>query len=431
MITVQEAEAKVASHTRRGDVEKVPLSLAAGRVLREVIVADRPFPPFDRVALDGIAIYLKDSRGPRETYVVQGIVGAGTQPPELRDEQQCIEVMTGAVLPPGTNCVIPYEYLKFSERRNGSESQRVAMLQEALNLSPYENVHRRGEDVEEGTCLVNKGVVVDSHVTGMAATVGKHELLCSRLPRIAIVSTGNELVKVTDTPLPHQIRASNVHSLNAALSLHGFNTVSFYHLRDELELMPRVIKRLLEENDYLIFTGGVSKGRFDFVPQTLECCGVRKIFHGVAQKPGKPLWFGKVPSGCMVFGLPGNPMAALVCLHRYVIPSLRIFLGSRDAFTSAWQLPPQPAMKRNNRASFAPGMISISEDGRLNVSLKSHNGSGDFASLLNTHGFLEIPAEGQDMPSWSFWSWDRTLPLSPFSRVTAGHRHASSEGVYV
>lgn len=427
MITVKEAEANVSSHTLQGGVEKVPLSQAAGRILRESIVADRPFPPFDRVALDGIAIYLDDSGVPHKTYEVQGILGAGAAPDELKDKNQCIEVMTGAVLPPGTNCVIPYENVSFPT----SSTQRVATIKEVQALSPFENVHRCGDDVAQGACLVKAGAPIDCHVVGVAATVGKHELLCSRLPRIAVVSTGTELVPVTDTPLPHQIRSSNVHSLGAALSLHGFNAVQFYHLQDDPVSMHETIKRLLEENDYLIFTGGVSKGRFDFLPETLERCSVTKIFHGVAQKPGKPMWFGKVSEGCMVFGLPGNPMAAVVCVHRYVIPSLHIFMGSRKGFTSAWEVPPQSGVKRGSRVGLAPAVVSVDAKGTLHIALKSNHGSGDFASLLNTHGFLEVPVEGDETPGpWLFWTWEQELKLA-VSPSTPRRRIFRSEGVYV
>lgn len=428
MITVNEAEAKIISHTRRGGIEKVPLSLAWGRILREMVVADRAFPPFDRVALDGIAIYLNASGIPRDAYLIQEIVGAGVAPPALQSEDRCLEVMTGAVLPPGTNCVIPYENLNLRQNLTTKEPSRVAVPKVGQFLSLYENVHRRGEDADEGACLVKKGARIDCHVSGVAATVGKEQILCSRLPRIAIVSTGTELVPVSETPLPHQIRRSNVHSIAAALSLHGFDSASLHHLEDDPRKIRRAIAYLLERNDYLIFTGGVSKGRFDFVPEALEQCGVTKIFHGIAQKPGKPMWFGKILGGCLVFGLPGNPMSALVCLHRYVLPSLGVFTGHRDAFSSSWKIQPDPELKRDKRTRFVPASLYQDEQGRLRSLIKEHHGSGDLASLVGTHGFLEIPAESEHSRVWPFWSWQFTPPTVPLSRPTCNRR--DSYGVH-
>ncbi len=426
MIKVKEAEEKIISHTRRGGIEKVPLALAPGRVLREAVVADRPFPPFDRVALDGIAIHLDRSGFPRDAYLVQDVVGAGSVPPPLKSEDRCLEVMTGGVLPPGTNCVIPYENVNVLHK---DEASRVAVLKMGHALCAYENVHRCGEDAKKGDCLVRKGTRIDCHVSGVAATVGKDYLQCSRLPRIAIISTGTELVPVNELPLPHQIRRSNVHSIAAALSLHGFDDVSLHHLPDDPQKMLRAITHLLERNDYLIFTGGVSKGRFDFVPEVLARCGVAKVFHGVAQKPGKPMWFGKIWGGCLVFGLPGNPVSALVCLHRYVIPSLGVFTGLREPFSSSWNIQPHLELKRDKRTHFAPASLYVDQEGRLCSLIKEHHGSGDLVSLVGTQGFLEIPSESENVSAWSFWNWEST-PKAASLTVPVCYQSHGSHGVH-
>lgn len=428
LISVIEAQEKIISSTTHALTEAVPLLETAGRVLAEDICADRPFPPFHRVAMDGFAIWVDEVEKNPTTYRVQEVQAAGSPPAQLLDRSFCIEVMTGAVLPGGTNCIIPYE--EVVRHRGENETEAAIVLKDVgKRWMPMSNIHREGCDAAFLSRLVKKGSRIDCHVVGIAAAVGKSQLRCTQRPRIAIVSTGSELVSVESQPLPHQIRSSNAQSIAAALARHGYSQTRLYHVRDDGQKLLETIGELTANNDFILFTGGVSVGKYDLVPSALEAGGVRQIFHGIAQKPGKPLWFGRSEADCLVFGLPGNPMSALVCLHRFAIPAINLFSGITQSFQPSFDVLYQPGYERKNQVLFAPATFHVDGSGFLRATLKKHHGSGDFVALLDTDGFVEIPPAGESAQSWQAWLWEPRF--SPFidkqkSSVGAGG-HAAND----
>lgn len=382
MLTPAEADALVGQHLQCLPIESLPLAQCAGGVLRENIYAERDQPPFDRVAMDGIALDSRAVAAGRRAFRVQATQAAGDPPLTLAAGTACIDVMTGAVLPAGCDSVVPVEELAVS----GGE----AVLGATVRVEPWQYVHRRGSDTRQGTLLVTAGTRLRAPEIAIAAGAGMARIRVSSQPMLAVISTGNELVEPGEPVLAHQVRRSNAYGIVSALREHGFQRVADDHLQDDVEELRERLRFHLETHDVLVLSGGVSMGKFDLVPQVLEEIGVRAIFHKVAQRPGKPLWFGVAPSGAAVFGLPGNPVSTLVCLGRYVIPALFASLGQNSP-------PPErlalgaPVTVDPPLTHFLPVRIEQDDWGRPWASPAPTNGSGDFTSLAGTDGFVELP----------------------------------------
>jgi molybdopterin molybdotransferase len=206
---------------------------------------------------------------------------------------------------------------------------------------------------------------------------------------------------------PHQVRRSNDHALRAALAMAGYSRVERFHLHDMRHEIEHMLWHIIAEFDVVLITGGISKGKFDFMPAELDAQGVKKIFHGVAQRPGKPIWFGLTPDRKPIFALPGNPVSAYTCLHRYVLPGLASASGlsplvpRKAALTALVTFKPKLAY-------FPPVRISSGDRGELLATPDPSNTSGDFSGLVGTDGFVELPAEPSEFPVGtiaSFWPW--------------------------
>ena len=190
-----------------------------------------------------------------------------------------------------------------------------------------QNIHYRGSDRSKGAILLENGNRISAGTVNILASVGKSEVLVKKLPNVTVISTGNELVEVSETPLPHQIRKSNSLSLAANLSKEKIN-VELLHLADDQKLIEATLENALVQNDVLLLSGGVSKGKFDFIPSAFEKLEVQKIFHRVAQRPGKPFWFGlDSKNETVVFSFPGNPVSTFANYHVYFLPWLYRSLG--------------------------------------------------------------------------------------------------------
>jgi molybdopterin molybdotransferase len=279
----------------------------------------------------------------------------------------------------------------------------IATLRAAAMPATLANVHVMGSDRAGGALLMEAGVRLDATHAGIAASVGRVMLQVSALPRIALVSTGDELVPVHAEPLPHQVRASNMHAVRAALAAAGFPVATACHYPDCSDELARGLDALLDEHDVLVLSGGVSMGRFDYVPAVLERLGVDVHIHRIRQKPGKPFLFGTAAAGTkLVFGLPGNPVSALVCACRYVLPALLRGAGLRDA-------PPAQALLtaeagRPGLVHFVPVVLQW-QDGRRMATPVPMNGSGDFSALAAAHGFVEVDgsaAAGTAVPCYTW-----------------------------
>ena len=389
MITVLEAESIVARSFVRAAVELCPLLEAHGAVLQEDIATDRDYPPFDRVTMDGYALRADRVSEGRRQFRTEGVQKAGEAAHTLQDPEGCVEVMTGAPMPAGTDCVVRVED---TDRRD-----EWMVLADGVTVPCGHNVHRKGSDLPSGATLLRSGTRLLAPQIAAAASVGKAEVRVSRRPQVAILTTGDELVPLTATPAPHQIRMSNVYALRAALLLRGITSVTTAHLRDDEAAMRGALGEILRSAEVLLITGGVSMGKYDFVPGILEALGVTKLFHKVSQRPGKPLWFGVGPERQVVFALPGNPVSALVCAHRYVFPQLDASLGMKPE--PEWAQLAEPVKSSSTLTQFLPVRLASSEMGTLVAAAAPTNGSGDFSSLAESDGFVELPQGSESYPA--------------------------------
>jgi molybdopterin molybdotransferase len=383
MISVQQADAILAArckpHLRS---EKVPIMRAQGRILAEDLIADRPFPPFNRVMMDGIALAHAVWAQGQKRFRIEDMQAAGQPQKSLNKPEHCLEVCTGAVLPAGCDTVIPYEHLKI-------EGHFAEILAE--NVVFQQNIHALGSDKAQGAILLEKGAELRAPHLATAATIGKSDIEVVRLPRIALVSTGDELVSIEEVPEAHQIRRSNVYAMAAILKQTFQLEAEIFHFPDQKTQLKESVKKLLTTFDGLIFSGAVSAGAFDFLPEVFAELGIQTHFHQVAQRPGKPLFFGSFDDDRVpVFGLPGNPVSTFLCMQRYVVPFFNQYLGIKKPLLTA---------RLSGDFTFKPPLsyflpIAVeSRDGILWATPCAGNGSGDLANLNQADAFLELPAD--------------------------------------
>ncbi|MEZ5498727.1 MAG: molybdopterin molybdotransferase MoeA [Steroidobacteraceae bacterium] len=399
MITPADAERIIGEQLLCLPIESLPLQHAAGAVLRENIYAERDQPPFDRVAMDGIALRSSDVSALDRNLEIQATLAAGDPPIALVGEKSCIEVMTGAVLPDGCDCVIPVEEITVTDGR-------AAIAADVLPR-PFDNVHRRGSDQPQGSLLLNAGQIMGAVQVAIAAGAGMARVRVSAQPRIAIVSTGNELVEPGEAILGHQIRRSNVYGVLAALQKAGLQRSVDDHVADDEDKIRERLQFHLDTRDILILSGGVSMGRFDLLPKVLVDLGVRRVFHKIAQRPGKPMWFGIAGNGAAVFALPGNPVSTLICLYRYVLPQLFIAMGRTEMPKEKIALAEEYEVTAK-LAVFLPVAVNADSWGRNWALPRPTNGSGDFNALARTDGFVQLPPGPTRLPKGytaPFYRW--------------------------
>lgn len=383
MITVQEASAAILSHLFNPGSVSCSIHEAVGKVLAEEVTADRDFPPFHRVSMDGIAIHSEAWRKGKRKFRIEGIQAAGESQKELSQQDNAFEVMTGAMLPKGTDAVIRYEDLLIESSFASVQIEKV---------DAWQNVHRQAQDAKGRDVLISEGMILSPAEIALLASVGKSTVKVKEYPKTAIVASGDELVDISSTPLPHQIRRSNTYAIEAAMKTLGWKGEQF-HLPDEEEVLRRSLYEIVEKFDVIILSGGVSQGKFDFIPAVMESIGVEKIFHQVNQRPGKPFWFGASENGKVVFALPGNPVSTYMCFYKYIKPWLLESLGV--------EVETQYAILAKD-FTFLPKLtyflqVSVkNESGRLMAYPEAGGGSGDFANLKKIHGFLEFPPDRQE-----------------------------------
>jgi len=389
-IDVAEAERLVVEHMPRWPAVRVPLAAAAGGVLREPLVAERDQPPFDRVTMDGIALRHAALAAGNRRFGVAGTQGAGAPALAIAADADCVAVMTGGVLPAGADTIVPVERIT----REGD----TATIEDGYAATAGQFVHRRGSDHRAGATLLAPGTVLGPAEVAVLTIGGRADVAVTRAPRIAVVSTGDELVEPGEPIADWQVRSSNDRALEAALRGRGIAHVTRALLRDDPALLEREVARLHADHDLVILSGGVSMGQFDHVPRTLATLGVECIFHKVAQRPGLPLWFGRDARGKAVFALPGNPVSSLVCLVRYVLPGITAALGAAPRPAPRVRLA-TPVAFRPDLAYFLPVTLAWSADGQVAAVPRPTNTSGDFVALAGTDGFVELPRGADEFPA--------------------------------
>jgi molybdopterin molybdotransferase len=398
LITPHAAQQAIEALVTRLPIESRALELCLGQTLREDVYAERDNPPFDRVCMDGIAIDSASFSAGTRRYRIQGTQAAGAPALTLAAPSNAIEVTTGAVLPKGADTVIPLEeYAVVGD---------VASVRSDASGGAYRNVARRGSDSRRDVPMLEAGARLGAREIAVAAAAGFDRLNIARPPRVAVISTGNELVAPGRPIADHQVRDSNAYALRAALSEHGVTEVEGEHVADDEGLIERSLHRHLGERDMIVLIGGVSHGKLDLVRAALAASGVQEVVHQVAQRPGKPMWFGVGPQRQAVFGLPGNPVAALTCLRRYVVPAIARALGAPAMRPEPIALAsPAPG---GRLAHFVPVRLRHDDLGRVAAVPGAPHGSGDFLALAGTDGFVELPPSATDLPAGfvaDFYRW--------------------------
>ncbi|MGC6285641.1 MAG: molybdopterin molybdotransferase MoeA [Polaribacter sp.] len=377
MITAEQALELVLGATQDFGIEEIPFIQSQGRVLKEDIVADRDFPPFNRVSMDGIAIDIVAFQNGQRTFQIEGIQPAGAPQLTLNNPSNCFEVMTGAVLPKDTNAVIRYEDV---EIKNGEATILID------TISELQNIHLQGRDRKKGDLLLTKNKIISPAEIGVFATVGKSYVKVAKQPKVMIISTGDELVDVEEKPLDHQIRRSNVYTLVSLLQNLKIEAATD-HIVDNKGALKTKIATYLNSYDVLLFSGAVSKGKFDFLPEVLDELGVKKLFHRVSQRPGKPFWMGTT-ANCRVFAFPGNPVSTYVNCLVYFYSWFYKSNGVK-AFEETGILTEDVVFKPNLTYFL---QVKLSDKyGHFLVTPVKGNGSGDLASLVDADAFIRLP----------------------------------------
>ncbi|MBT4556917.1 MAG: molybdopterin molybdotransferase MoeA [Nitrospina sp.] len=389
MIQVEEALDTILSKIKFKGVEKVPLGQALGRVLAEDVVSRVNNPPLDNSAMDGYALIAEDIQSatpenPVKLEVVEEIAAGYTAKGVLKPGQT-MRIMTGAPIPSGANAVLMQE----DTQKNGNA---ILCLDKA---DVDENIRMAGEDVKIGEEVIKKGTTLSPAHIGMMAVVGRSQIAVGQRPIVSILSTGDEILELDETPEGPQIFNSNGHMLAAQIKSAGGIPVYLGIAKDtEKDLMEKFESAL--KADVVVSSGGVSVGDYDLVKSSLQKMGQDMLFWKVAMKPGKPLAFGRI-GDTPIFGLPGNPVSSFVSFEQFVRPSLRKTMGCSDLSHKTVQAKlTRTIHKKPGRLHFLSSIVSWA-DGEYTVTPAGEQGSGILKSAANANGLLIFPLEAEEI----------------------------------
>lgn len=382
MKSFEEAIAILSSITAPFEKETIRLEEAAGRILAENIYADRDYPPFNRAAMDGYAIMESDWNKGLRTYSIIDTIFTGQPARHPLVSGACYKIMTGSATPATANLII---------RREDAEEFDNKVVLHADKIKIYQNIARQGEDSKAGTLLLSAPLSCTPQVISLLATVGKAALTVYKLPEVAVVTTGDEVVSPDASISPFQIRNSNQYLLRSLLGQWQIKPVLCEHVSDDKDKLTAILTAAMKA-DLVIINGAVSAGDADHVPAVLEELGVKTLFHKVGIRPGKPLLMGKAPSGTVVFALPGNPLSCLTTFTVFVEHYLYLCFGFE---TRPFQTLPllEGRTKKHPLTEFFP--VSAGHSGALN--LLPFNGSGDVTACINAQGLAMQPAASMQL----------------------------------
>lgn len=376
MISVKEATSIVLESSEILTREEIKLESALNRYLAENIKSDRDYPPFNRSAMDGIAIKFDDIENGLKSFKIQSTIFPGENSPSPLVSGNCFKIMTGAAVPSTADTVIRVENLEIANDQ--------ALIVGSL-YKRGQNIAKKGEDTLKDSVILTSGTKIKPIHMGVLSTVGASTISVYRNPKINILTTGNEIKKVGDKIESNEIRDSNSIFLKSAFKNIGLES-NINTVGDSKDKLCLAVKENLD-CDIFILTGGVSMGDADFVPEILEKLGVNKLFHKVAQKPGKPIWFGK-KGKTVVFGLPGNPVSVQVMFKLYIEPLLLIMSGDQQKNIISHPLA-HDLIKKGSFRNFIPCLLNAKGE----ISTIKYNGSGDIKATAYSDGLMIIPEE--------------------------------------
>jgi molybdopterin molybdotransferase len=383
MIDVDRALALVRAHVTAGPIETVGIDAALYRILAEPICCDVDYPPFDRAVMDGYAVRAEDTAAAPLTLQIVGQVPAGVVSDRLLQPGEAMQINTGAPMPRGADAVVRVEE---TELRENGKSVLIR-----VSVGPGQFVTPRATYVPSGAVILKAGMRLTPAEIGAAAAAGAARLSVFRRPRVAILSTGNELVEVDRMPTGGQIRNSNQHQLDALVrSAHAEPVVLGVARDDPDELRAKIEAGL--SSDLLLVSGGVSMGAFDQVPEVLAACGVTARFHKMAIKPGRPTMCGTTEDGALVFALPGNPVSAFVGFELLVRPAIGWRQGALDAEPRYMAATLHGTISSTrNRRSYIPARAAVNEAGEWFAEPTRWHGSGDAFGLIGANAMIVRP----------------------------------------
>jgi molybdopterin molybdotransferase len=387
LISIAEARERVLAAVRPLPAEDVPLDEALGRVLAEEVRSAGNVPPFDSSAMDGYAVVA----GPATELPVVGESRAGRPAEKPLDPGEAMRISTGAAMPEGATAVVPVE------RVEAGENGRVRVP----DTQPGDHIRRAGEDVREGDPVIGAGSELDPAGVAVLAALGHAHARCARVPHVAVLVTGDELVEPGKPLGPGQIRDSNAYALSAQASRAGARVTSRTIVRDERDSTEKAFAQALREADVVIGSGGVSVGPHDHVKPALAALGVEERFWGVRLRPGKPTWFGTASDGKLVFGLPGNPVSAMITFHLFARPALRALMGADPSGgTRASAVLDVPLPRNPNREEVVRCRLHADDDG-WHVEPTKEQGSHVLTSMLGARAYALVPAGEGELPTGS------------------------------
>jgi molybdopterin molybdotransferase len=404
VLTPQQAWQTILDHVAPLPTERQALAQALGRVLAEPVLADRDLPPADRSAMDGFAVRATDITAPPVTLPVAGEVAAGSPSQPLVADGTCARIFTGGNVPPGADTVVKVE---------DTQAHGTGAVTFTATEREGANILRRGENARQGNVVVPAGVVLDAAKLAGCAAAGHAEVRVRCRPRVAIITTGRELLAPGAQPGAHQERDSNQILIVASLHAAGFAVVQVERVSDERATVAERLRAALAVADGVVLSGGVSVGAYDFVPAAVEDVGACTLVHGVSMKPGKPFLFARTTDGRAIFGLPGNPLSAAVGLHEFVLPALRYMAGVDEAAC-------RPLVRARLRDSLAnkPGRqrfvlatLSWTTQG-AELAVAPSQSSADVVAGARADGYLVVPADAPtleagvwvDFRPWRIWT---------------------------
>ncbi len=378
--------------------QSVPLAEACGMQLAEAVRADRDYPPFDRSMMDGYAVRLVQAG---RTIDVAGEIAAGQHVATRLGDESCFEIMTGAPCPPGTEAVVQKERVR-------REGDRVTLPEE---IPPGEHIAPQGSECEARRVVLQPGQTITPLAVATMASFGLTTVEVVPRPRLAVITTGAELIPGNQEPKPGQIRDSNGPMLVAMAGDVGVRQMLHLHAEDRLDAILDSLAKAADR-DVVLLTGGVSVGSYDLVPRALQDYGAETVFHKVSQKPGKPLLFAKRQSQ-LIFGLPGNPLASHLCFHRYVTAAIRQMESKPPVLEALQGCLVDPFQPKRSRAFFVPAHAERA-DNQWAVNLLPGTSSADVFTSAGANCYARVPPGKSMIPAGESlpFSWIGNAPWS-------------------
>jgi molybdopterin molybdotransferase len=402
IITYEEARSKILDKIGIMPKTNVPLNRLLGFVTGAPVIAKLDSPPFDNSAVDGYGVRVQDlekaTEGKPIRLALKGTVRAGDKPPAGRlAANSALKILTGACVPQSVEAVVMREFCR-------EEGGNVFV---GASVKAGENIRRRGAEFLRGAEVLPAGKMATPAVVALIASLGYKNFDVFRKPKAAVVTTGNELTKPGRDLMPGMIYDSNSFAMDAALRAEGIEDVLLLHAKEDFASTKNMMIRALSFSDVVISTGGVSVGEFDYVKTALEALGVKTELWRIAIKPGKPVYFGVLEDSRRkrhkyVFGLPGNPVSALVTYQQFVVPALKKLRGLTDYAEEMW-LPARLAKavkKKPGRLEFVRGIVS-SRDGELHVEPTSGQDSHMLGGLASANALIYFPKDDSELAAGS------------------------------